>query len=706
MFNPKKPPSMQNAQSLSIPFSEFATFAALPQEDLPQEPLQSPILEENLLNICKSDENSLPLQPNFYQSSKVNNMAHEKATDFLVRDLLKSANITFDAEESRIIEIKQALNTASKRGTGKHGYPEFIAQSGEFIIVIEDKAENSKQAKYLNDSTLLMDNTAITDYAENGALHYAQHIITNTSFKKVFAFGCSGTTSATLKIRPIFVTPNGYQILKHVKDFTNFTETQINIYYETTVCQHKTVEQIELENILGKSKQLNEDLHVFGKLSNLEKPVAVSAILLALQNIDFTTEQLTGDETNTDGQKLFAAVERYMSKVQVQPDTKKSQVLDQFRFIQNRPNLSQFNAKLGKTPLRYFAEYLYSNVLTAFYHNTPEDILGRFYGEFMSYSGGDGQSLGIVLTPKHITQLFCELIDIKPTDRVLDPCCGTAGFLIAAMNAMLAQTGTNNKLKTEIKKNNLYGIELNEGMFSIATTNMILRGDGKSNLICADFLATNPEDLRKNNFTVGLMNPPYSLAKKKENAHMSEIHFIAHLLDSLAPGAKCVVIVPQSTMVGKNKPDQLQKEYILAHHTLEGVITLNPQTFFGVGTNPVIAVFTAHQPHPKNLYAKFINYKDDGFEVAPHIGLIPTNRVPERKKLLLECWKFNRPVTNDFMVRATVTPEDEWLHSFYYFNEEIPSDEEFEKTMADYLTFEFNMITHGREYLFEKGGEQ
>ena len=697
---------MQTAQSLSIPFPEFATFAALPQADLPQEPLQSTILEENLLNICKSDENSLPLQPNFYQSSKVNNMAHEKATDFLVRDLLKSANITFDAEESRIIEIKQALNTASKRGTGKHGYPEFIAQSGEFIIVIEDKAENSKQAKYLNDSTLLMDNTAITDYAENGALHYAQHIITNTSFKKVFAFGCSGTTSATLKIRPIFVTPNGYQILKHVKDFTNFTETQINTYYETTVCQHKTVEQIELENILGKSKQLNEDLHVFGKLSNLEKPVAVSAILLALQNIDFTTEQLTGDETNTDGQKLFAAVERYMSKVQVQPDTKKSQVLDQFRFIQNRPNLSQFNEKLGKTPLRYFAEYLYSNVLTAFYHNTPEDILGRFYGEFMSYSGGDGQSLGIVLTPKHITQLFCELIDIKPTDRVLDPCCGTAGFLIAAMNAMLAQTGTNNKLKTEIKKNNLYGIELNEGMFSIATTNMILRGDGKSNLICADFLASKPEELRKNNFTVGLMNPPYSLAKKKENAHMSEIHFIAHLLDSLAPGAKCVVIVPQSTMVGKNKPDQLQKEYILAHHTLEGVITLNPQTFFGVGTNPVITVFTAHQPHPKNLYAKFINFKDDGFEVAPHIGLIPTNRVSERKKLLLECWKFNRPVTNDFMVRATVTPEDEWLHSFYYFNEEIPSDEEFEKTMADYLTFEFNMITHGREYLFEKGGEQ
>lgn len=58
----------------------------------------------------------------------------------------------------------------------------------------------------------------------------------------------------------------------------------------------------------------------------------------------------------------------------------------------------------------------------------------------MSYSGGDGQSLGIVLTPKHITELFCELLDLKPTDNVLDPCCGTAGFLIAAMSHMLKQT--------------------------------------------------------------------------------------------------------------------------------------------------------------------------------------------------------------------------------------------------------------------------
>ena len=53
-------------------------------------------------------------------------------------------------------------------------------------------------------------------------------------------------------------------------------------------------------------------------------------------------------------------------------------------------------------------------------------------------------------------------------------------------------------------------------------------------------------------------------------------------------------------------------------------------------------------------------------------------------------------------IAGTIEADDEWLHSFYYFNEEIPSEEDFEKTMADYLTFEFNMITHGRGYLFEE----
>ena len=137
-----------------------------------------------------------------------NKMAKEKKTDILVARLLTEAGIDFTPEESSIAEINEALKTASKRDTGRKGFPEFVAQSGDFIIVIEDKTDAEHQAKYMNgkNDTLLMDTKSKEQYAENGALHYALKIIQNTTFKQVIAFGCSGTDKDRLRIRPIMRT--------------------------------------------------------------------------------------------------------------------------------------------------------------------------------------------------------------------------------------------------------------------------------------------------------------------------------------------------------------------------------------------------------------------------------------------------------------------------------------------------------------------
>ena len=633
-------------------------------------------------------------------------MAKEKETDFIIKKLLDAAGIECQAEGCAIHEIQVALQSASKRGTVKVGFPEFVGQSDEFIIVIEDKASTDNQVRYVTDddkSTLLMDKQSITNYAENGALHYALHIIKNTSFKKVLAFGCSGSDENRIIIRPIYVTPNGYQLLPRVKNFELFSSENIRKYYRETICGEEPIERVELKTILDRAKKLHHDLWAYGQLGDTEKPLVVSAILLALQEEEhnnFSTESLTCDDVITDGKKIFDALASHMDRVKVQPQVKKDRVLDQFRLIYNRPHLSAYNEQLGKSPLRYFAEYLHSQILTAICNNSPEDVLGRFYGEFIRYSGGDGQTLGVVLTPKHITSLFADLAEIKPSDIVFDPCCGTGGFLIAAMHRMLSLAPEDEK--ENIRRNNLHGIELRDDMFSIATTNMILRGDGKSNLLCDNFLKQDKDVLRAKNFTVGLMNPPYSQGKKKTTSHLTELKFICHLLDSLADNARCVVIVPQSTMVGKTKEDKADKQYILSRHTLEGVITLNTDTFYGVGTNPVIAVFTAHQPHPADKLSKFVDFKNDGYEVFAHIGLMPTPKAEELRKHLLDCWFQGKSAPNSFIVRSTVEADDEWLHSFYYFNDEIPTAADFEKTMADYLTFEFNMLTHGRGYLFEE----
>lgn len=629
-------------------------------------------------------------------------MATEKATDFIVRDLLKAAGIDATANVSDNPEIQKALKTASKRGTGKIGRPEFLASSGEFLLVIEDKADSRYQSKYVereNGTSLLMDPSSVVAYAENGALHYATHIARQTSFKKIFAFGCSGTEQGRLTIRPIFVTPTSYKLLPRVQNFDDFAPRCIQRTFEEKVLGNKPLETVELEEIIHRAEKLHEDLRNYGHLGETEKPVIVSAILLALCEAGFSTENLTGDTVRTDGQKIFDALSVHLNRVKVEPEVKKAQVLDQFRFIQTRPTLSERHPALDKSPLRYFAEYLQSNILGAINNNSPEDVLGRFYGEFIRYSGGDGQSLGVVLTPKHITTLFADLAQVTPKDRVFDPCCGTAGFLIAAMHRMLSLAKTQSEAN-RIRQEGLHGIEMREDMFSIATTNMILRGDGKSNLVCDDFLKKDTEKFREKGFTVGLMNPPYSQAKNKGTAHLSELRFICHLLDSLAPGGRAVVIVPQSTMAGKTSQDKLDKRYILDHHTLEGVITLNPQTFGRVGTNPVIAVFTAHEPHPADKLAKFVDFRDDGYVVFPHLGLLPTPDAPARRKRLLDCWLQGKSEPSAFVVHSPVLAEDEWLHSFFYFNDEIPSESDFDNAMADFLTFEFGMIAHGRGYLF------
>jgi type I restriction enzyme M protein len=637
-------------------------------------------------------------------------MANEKKTDIFISRLLESAQIQYTPNGSDIKEIQDALKSASKKGTGKSGFPEFVAISKDFILVIENKAELEKQVLFDDEDKQIIstDKKSITDYAENGALHYANKILAETNFKKIFAFGCSGDEKHHI-IRPIFVGEEGYRLLNKVENFENFSTANIEKYYKEQVLGETPQETLELEDILNKSRELHEALRNYGQLGDSEKPLVVAALLLALSEESFSIDSLRGDTVKTDGQKIFDALSTHMTRVEVQPEVKKQQVLNQFMLIKDRTLLNQKDERLKveisksnyleKTPLKYFAEYIQKNILSSVISNTTEDVLGRFYGEFIRYSGGDGQTLGVVLTPKHITELFSELIDLQPSDKIFDPCCGTGGFLIAGMHKMLGEA--KGKQKDTIKRENIHGIEIREDMFAIATTNMILRGDGKSNLIKDDFLRRKAEDLRKNNYTVGFINPPYSQAKGRDTAHLSEINFIKHLLDSLADGGKCVAIVPQSTMVGKTNEDKAVKKQILENHTLEGVITLNKNTFYGVGTNPCIAVFTAHKPHSDKKYCKFVNYEDDGFIVSKHIGLVETTRAKSQKAHLLDCWLHDKPAESKFMVRTTIEAEDEWLHSFYYFNDEIPKEEDFEKTIADYLTFEFSMIMQGREYLFD-----
>ncbi|MGY6090028.1 HsdM family class I SAM-dependent methyltransferase [Avibacterium paragallinarum] len=626
----------------------------------------------------------------------------EIKTDLWVHSQLTEAGLNLSAQGSEIKEIDDALKTASKSRTGNVGYPEFCGVVKDFLIVIEDKADIAKHSKKDDSGLIAQDTASIKDYAVNGALHYGLHLAKHTSYKKIIAIGVSGDEKRH-QITPLFINECGeYKELENLETFTLFSADNIDEYYFRNILKEPTNEDKTTEEILKDAKQLHEDLRNYGSIQDKDKPLIVSGILLALREIDFknfSLDNLNGDDLVTDGDKIYKAIQDNLNRAHVQPEVKKDKLLSQFSVIKDTKVINEINENLGKTPLKHYAEFIDKHI----YHNikyiqSAEDYLGRFYGEFMSYSGGDGQTLGIVLTPKHIVELFCDLADLKPQDKVFDPCCGTGGFLIAAMHYMLQQAGSKAQ-KQKIKKEQLHGIELQPYMFTIATTNMILRGDGKSNLEQEDFIKQNPAQLQLKGCNVGMMNPPYSQGSKT-NPNLYEIAFTEQLLDSIVEDGKAIVIVPQSSMTGKSKEEQAIKANILKNHTLEGVITLNKNTFYGVGTNPCIAIFTTGVPHDKDKIVKFINFENDGFEVQKHIGLVETPYAKDKKSHLLDVWFDRIEAENKFCVKTTIEAEDEWLHSFYYFNDEIPSEADFEKTIADYLTFEVNMITHGRGYLF------
>lgn len=638
------------------------------------------------------------------------------STDQFVRREIEKFGIRYDEQGSSHPEISRALKGASKQGNMGIGKPEFIMQIDDYLIVIEDKRDNNKLIRLQKDDTIAKDIPAISGFAVNGAVHYANHIVLKTSsFDEVIAIGVTGDEVSHI-IQPVLVSITddiiSERILPELSSLQDINPKNINEWYSINVLGEYSSEQKRIFELQNVSRELHEDLRNYASLEGENKATVISAILLALNEPDFDIKKLTGNKLNlkgeiieNDGKRILKSVKDYIATEGIMPQDKVNILLNKFSFLESNVRLNENNTTLRMSPLKYFTKILQDKVIHHFKENTNYDILGNFYGEFVKYGGSDGNGLGIVLTPHHITSLMTELIDIVPSDYVLDPACGSGAFLISAMNHMTNRANSEDEIM-HIKQHQLLGIEMQEKMFTVATTNMILRGDGKSNLQLADMFTVTAEEMREKKVNKILFNPPYSQGKTDKT--LTEINFIRHALNMLVIGGKLAVIVPLSTMVGKSKEEKEYKRKILENHTLEMVITLNKDTFYGVGTNTAIAIFESGKPHDiERKKVKFINFEDDGYVVKKHIGLVDDGTAKKKRNLLFDVINGNvDDVSTNFMVKSTIQYDDEWLHSFYYFNDEIPSDSDFEKTIADYLSFQFDMFTHGRGYLFEENNNE
>lgn len=601
---------------------------------------------------------------------------NERNTENIVRTLFQrlgyndDSNIIIEEQKSENPSIQKLLQSASKSGKGI-GKPEFIVRHTsypDFIIVVECKGD----LKFHQSATL----DKYKDFAVDGVLNYASYL--SKSFN-VIALAISGQTETDMIMSSFLWVRSAPNYDSFVSpDLTPITEIlPFDRYVNHANYDHK-IEKSKFDDLIAFSKDLHNYMRDYAKLSETEKPLLVSGILIALRNRAFSISFRDYNQKTELAKKLLNAIEDVIEEAEI-PKAKKQNMRQPYSFIMVHPELSKVGST-GETPLYRLLNDIEENVkpFISIYHNF--DVIGQFYGEFLRYTGGDKKGLGIVLTPKHITELFAKIANLTPKTVVLDTCAGTSSFLISSMFEMIRKAKTDEE-KMHIKKHCLIGVEQQPNMYALASSNMILRGDGKANLYqgsCFDEAITKEIS---NRAEVGMINPPYS--QKGEGLH--ELDFVNHLLNCLKPNGITIAVVPMSCAISPHP----MREKILQSHRLDAVMSLPDDVFYPIGVVTCIMVFTAHVPHEQNpLYKSWFGYwKNDGYIKTKSKGRIDGGNWKSTEQTWLDGY-FNRSEVAGLSVLKKVTALDEWCAEAYMETDySILSEPEFVYELKKYVLF-------------------
>lgn len=291
------------------------------------------------------------------------------------------------------------------------------------------------------------------------------------------------------------------------------------------------------------------------------------------------------------------------------------------------------------------------------------DLLGKFYEVFLKYGNG-AKDIGIVLTPRHITEFSAEILNINASDLVYDPACGTGGFLVAAYDRVRREDPEKIEM---FKKHRIFGIEQQANVAALAIVNMIFRGDGKNNIINGDCLAINLSrkirngeisaeyqsmaDNRKS-VTKVLMNPPFALKRDDEQ----EFTFVDHALKQMIDEGLLLAILPVSVMYASGKEFAWRKR-LLQENTLLTVISFPNDLFYPqASVEPVVIVVQKGIPHSPEKKCLFVRITDDGF-IKLKKRRMPHNRSSQLAELTPEISSFLQggvPLETDGVIQAKI----------------------------------------------------
>jgi type I restriction enzyme M protein len=573
---------------------------------------------------------------------------NERKTESLVELRLQSCGyldnslITIEKQKSDTPRIQKLLETASKRG-GEVGKPEFLIHSQdypEFLIVVECKADHRRHISATLDK--------YADYAVDGSLLYASYLSKNYD---VLAIAVSGQDEATYRISHhihLKGTPKA-TVFQGANDVVPLAE-----YYEAFIHSGVKFNQ-DYDALLVYSRDLNEELQA-EKIKEAHRGLLICGILVALDNAAFRRGFKVHRTAQTLANNLVHSIVDEFKNAEL-PADRISNLEQAFSFIRTSATLTsdkEFFIKL--------IEDIDNNVNTFVRTHKYHDALGQFYVQFLRYANND-KGLGIVLTPPHVAELFADLGEVNKNSVVYDNCCGTAGLLIAAMKRMLTDSGISTEAERTIKKHQLIGAEFQDDIYALAVSNMVVHGDGKTNILSGDYFKLSASISNEFKPTIGLLNPPY----KTKASTTEELDFVLNNLSALQTGGKCVAILPIGCAIGDNSEIVDRKRKLLAQHTLEAVMSMPIDVFHDskVGVVTCVMVITAHHPHPMGKKTWFGYWRDDGFVKTKHLGRIDANGTWQNvKDGWLSAYR-SREVIDRLSVLAEVSHEDEWCAEAY-----------------------------------------
>lgn len=562
----------------------------------------------------------------------------------------------------------------------------------------------------------------INSYAVNGAVHYANALLHYTSYTDIISIGMTGykdeNNQVQYEIGVYYVSKNNFGIGQKVDDYIDFSFLKQENFDEfIQKVKNLQLTQNEIDELKEKREKeieaslvkLNNDIYQNEKgLSESDRVYLVAASIIATIGVSGKVAPLeksdlksSTEEGNKDGDIVVRKIRAFLNEKNL-PKEKKELII---RTLQNTLTTENINkVENGESQLKRVFTKIVDDLGIYYKIGLSTDFTGKLFNEMYSWLGFSQDKLNdVVLTPSYVANFLVKLARVDKDSYVWDFATGSAGLLVAAMNEMLIDA--KNKIKSpeqlaiksaEIKANQLLGIEILPSVYMLAILNMILMGDGSSNILNKDSIkdfngnygfGKTDEKFPANAF---VLNPPYS-------APGNGMIFVEKALSMMEKGYAAIII---QNSAGSGKATEFNKK-ILKHSTLLASIKMPIDIFIGkssVQTN--IYVFRIGEAHQNDDIVKFIDFSNDGYtrtnRKKSSNNLKDTDRAKERYQEIIDLVRFGKSKLNIFTEKeyyeGKINPDsgNDW-------NQSAPIDtkpklEDFKKTVSDYLAWEVSNL--------------